>query len=346
MKKKLKIGWIGSGFVGQVAHLINFTNLDNTEILGLAELRPKLGKAVCQKYNIPNYYNNHKELLKNNELDAIVAIVRRNHTAPLAYEILQKGYNLFTEKPMAQTYDHGKKLVQIAKKNKCIYVIGNMRLHDQGVIIAKNYFDKFIKSKELGEIISFRTFCFAGADYCNIDGDIKTDEPSPTHKIWNTVPKWIPVKMKKNFEKFLTYFVHDISLINFFFNQLPKVNKYIYKKNSGNISFDYKSFYGTFEYGYLNQHRWDEGMEIYFTKGHIRIKLAPAFLRNVPAEVEIYSEKDGKKIISHKSDWTWAFKRQAEDFVNCIIKNKHSHSSGKNSLRDLKVIETSWKTLL
>ena len=50
MLKKIKLGWVGSGFVGQVAHLNSFTSLKDVEIVGLAELRPKLGKKICNKY--------------------------------------------------------------------------------------------------------------------------------------------------------------------------------------------------------------------------------------------------------------------------------------------------------
>ena len=165
MKKKVvKLGWIGSGFVGQVAHLFSFNNIPDVKIVALSELRPKLGHLVCKKYSIPNYYSDHKELLKRNDLDGVVAIVRRYHTAPLAKEILKKGFNLFTEKPMAATFVQAKSLVQISNKQKLKYIIGNMRRHDEGVLIAKKYFEKYKKSKELGEIISFRTFCFAGGD--------------------------------------------------------------------------------------------------------------------------------------------------------------------------------------
>lgn len=346
MKKKVvKLGWIGSGFVGQVAHLFSFNNIPDVKIVALSELRPKLGHLVCKKYSIPNYYSDHKELLKRNDLDGVVAIVRRYHTAPLAKEILKKGFNLFTEKPMAATFVQAKTLVQISNKQKLKYIIGNMRRHDEGVLIAKKYFEKYKKSKELGEIISFRTFCFAGGDYCNIDGDIKTDEPAPSNRIWPIAPKWVSKKNKKYFEKFLAYFVHDINLINFFFDKDPYKINTIMNKNGGNIQFNYGNFTGTFEYAFLDQNRWDEGMEIYFTKGRIKITLAPAFLRNYPAKVEIYKEKGGMLNISPKSNWSWSFQNQAKNFVDTIRENKKNNSTGSSSLRDMSLTEKIFKTI-
>ena len=50
-----------------------------------------------------------------------------------------------------------------------------MRRHDSAVMYAKEYFDKIQINKKLGEMISFRLYCYAGGDYCNIDGDIKVN---------------------------------------------------------------------------------------------------------------------------------------------------------------------------
>ena len=115
--KKIKIGWIGSGFVGQVAHLNLYEDISNAEIVALSELRQSLGKKVAKKNFISNYYKNYTEMLNSEVLDGVVLIVHRNHTAHFAEDILKKKFNLFTEKPQAPTFNIAKKLVSIAKKN-------------------------------------------------------------------------------------------------------------------------------------------------------------------------------------------------------------------------------------
>ena len=68
MSKKIKIGWVGSGFVGQVAHLNSYVSLKDAEIVGLAELRPKLGQEICKKYSIKKYYKDASILLSISEV--------------------------------------------------------------------------------------------------------------------------------------------------------------------------------------------------------------------------------------------------------------------------------------
>ena len=67
MKNNIKLGWIGSGFVSQVAHLNSFSSIPNVEIVALSEIRDS-GKKNCQKFGIRKFYNNYKEMIKNENL--------------------------------------------------------------------------------------------------------------------------------------------------------------------------------------------------------------------------------------------------------------------------------------
>ena len=58
---------------------------------------------------------------------------------------------------------------------------------------------------------------------------------------------------------------------------MPNIQKVIYNKNGGNIQFEYPKFFGTFDFAYIQQDRWIEGLEILFEKGSIKVELEPAF---------------------------------------------------------------------
>ena len=95
MSDKLKLGWVGSGFIGQVAHLSNYTDIPNVDILALAELRPKLGEIACNKYKIPRYYKDHLALLNDTDIKAIVAIVTKAVNIAVAASSLLFNFTLF-----------------------------------------------------------------------------------------------------------------------------------------------------------------------------------------------------------------------------------------------------------
>ncbi len=349
MEKKLRIGWVGAGFVGQVAHLSNYIEIPEIDIVGLAELRPKLGESVCTKYSIPKLYDDHLSLLEDGNLDAVVAIVRREHTASVALDVLTKGIPLFTEKPMAPTLEQGEMLVRQANKNRCLYSTGFMRRHDEGVKIAKALLDELVATNELGDVLFFRCYCFGGGDYCNISGHTKTSEPQPRHLILPIAPEWLPQTLEKEYESFLNVFVHDVNLIRYLVNHTPAVTHVDYRENSGSICFDFGNFPGVFEFAHLDTTRyWEEGVEIVFTNGRLVLELTPAFLRNQPACVKLYKEKSNgtTEMVNPRGDWTWAFKRQAQAFVDNLLNGTESLASGADSLEDLRLVETIWEKIV
>lgn len=197
--KKINIGFIGAGFISQVAHIPNYIDNDLCDVVALAELRPSLGHKVCERWNIPSFYENHHDLLNESSIDAVVAVVRRHHTAPIALDVLQSNKHLFTEKPFAQTFSIASKLVSEASSRKLIYGVGFMRRYDDAVQRAKFEFDSIMNSGELGSLLFTRVYLSAGGDYCNIDGDIKSDEPKPMHMVWEVAPDFVPSALHNSF---------------------------------------------------------------------------------------------------------------------------------------------------
>ena len=202
MKKKIRLAWIGSGFVGQVAHLSSFSSIPDVEIVALSELREELGKRNCQRFGIKKFYQDYKKMLATEKVDGVVCIVRRYQTYEIAKEVLSRKINLFTEKPMAPTLDQANKLVNLAKKNKLIYIVGNMRRHDSGILKAQKLFNKFLKNRALGNFIHYKHYVLAGGDYCNIDGYIPSKEKISKKRKFPDSPDWLPVQYEKNMRNF------------------------------------------------------------------------------------------------------------------------------------------------
>lgn len=348
--KKVRIGWIGSGFVGQLAHLENFAQVAGAEIVGLSELREGLGRKVCAKYGIPNYHSDYRDLISRDDVDAIVAVVQRQHTGPIAFDVLSAGKSLFTEKPMAQTREKAALLVERAATAGVVYSVGYMRRHDAAVQHAKQVIDELLTSRKLGDALFVRMYLSAGGDYCNIDGAIKTDEPKVTTAIWPTSPDWIPDNLRKDYEHFINVCGHDINLLRYLIGREPKVTYVDYRKKRGSlIAFDFGEFGGAFEWGdTLQPVRWEEGIEITFEKGNLRLDLPPAFLRNYPAKLVVYEDGGRGTGLRYEPtfDWTWCFRRQAEAFVASVASNSESIASGKHCLPDFDVIENIWRQIV
>ena len=346
--RKVKIGWVGCGFIGQVAHLVNYLDIPNAEIVALADLRPDLGAQVCHRYNIPRFYSDHNALLEDPEIDAVVAVVRRHHTASVALDVLKSGKHLFAEKPMAPTFAQAEPLALAAKENQLCYSIGFMRRHDEGVQTAKRMLDEVLESGELGALLYLRSYCFAGGDYCNISGYIKTDEPAPNHMIAPIAPDWLPDDKHKDYEHFLNVCSHTLNLVRYLTGKRPSVSHVEYRRPAGGVVvMDFGEYPGVLEFCDISQNRWVEGVEIFFERGSLHLELPPAFLRNQPAQVRMYKEtvNGPSQTVVSNPNWTWSFRREDEAFIQDILTGQTPVASGADSLEDHILIEEIWQHL-
>ena len=58
--------------MGQCAHLCNYVTVGECEVVAIAELRPKLGGLVAQRYGIGRVYTDHRQMLDREKLDGLV----------------------------------------------------------------------------------------------------------------------------------------------------------------------------------------------------------------------------------------------------------------------------------
>src|SRR5262249_49250885 len=100
-QRQLNIGMIGAGFIGQLAHLMNYVEIRECRVLALAEYRPDLRRRVAQRYDIPRTYATHHELLEDADVEAVVVVTPRPYTAPVVLDCLKAGKHVISEKPMA-----------------------------------------------------------------------------------------------------------------------------------------------------------------------------------------------------------------------------------------------------
>jgi len=339
----LKIGWIGSGFIGQVGHLNLYEDINIAKITCLSELRAKLAKKVSIKNNIKNVYLNYEEMIDKENLDAVVLIVNRNHTAFHAEKILKKKLNLFTEKPQASTYQGAKNLVKIAKKNKLVYATGLMRRHDEGIKYAKKLINKFKKNNTLGNLIGADFFCFAGGDYCNIGNYISTNEPKFNETLCPRYPLWLKKKYGRYYEEFLNVYIHDLDLMSYVLDEKLNIKQLDYNPSKiSNLLLNANNIPINFKWRKINANQWYEGFNIYFDKGSVDVKLNPAFLKNISSLVTINKYGKGGLINSQKLEnfsFNWSFYNQHIDFLNSVKNKTTPISDCSKTIQSMRIVD-------
>lgn len=336
---------IGAGFIGQLAHLMNYVEIKGCKVVALAEFRPELRNLVCQRYQIPRGYATHTELLQDTEVEAVIVVTPRPQTGPVVLDCLKAGKHVLSEKPMAGTVAQGHTLLAACPK-AALYAVGYMKRYDEGVQAAKKILDQLIKTGELGPVTYVRSHCFTGNSYCNADGHVVTEEKVTYESAgWPTAPDWLPEDLHRAYAVYLNTYSHNTNLLRYLFNETPQIEYTNLSVEAGQVAaLAFSTFNAVLETGKFSNRGWDEVTEIFFTDGRLIIHTPPALLKNVPARVELYRAGICQEIMSPQINWTWAFRRQAQAFVDDCFYPGNSLISGAEAIKDLEFVENLWKT--
>ena len=68
-KNKIKLGFIGLGFVAQQCHLPTFSVNPNFKIEAISDPYEDLRNRIAERFGIKNVYKSHKEMLEKSDID-------------------------------------------------------------------------------------------------------------------------------------------------------------------------------------------------------------------------------------------------------------------------------------
>lgn len=341
--KRVGIGMIGAGMVGQVAHLSNFVQIADCEVVALAELRPELGRLAAAKFGVPNVYASHRELLGDSAVDAVIVVTRRAATGPIVLDALVAGRHVLSEKPMTHSLEQAIQLVEAAASRDLCYTVGFMKRHDAGAQEAKRLLDEAIASGRLGRILLVRVYCHGGAFACATDGFVMTDETRPEGlTLWPIAPDWLPPECAEDYAWFLNVYSHDINLLRYLFDQSFTVRSADLSRRNGRVVLlDAGTFPVVLELAETQAEEWEEGVEVLFERGRLTLSFASPMLRNQPARVSLSCAGEGRT--EPAIEWSWSFRRQAEAFVRDIRTGGTPLASGADGLEDMRLVEEIWR---
>ncbi len=348
MTRKLNIGMIGAGFIGQLAHLMNYVEIPRCRVLGLAEYRPELRRRVAVRDEIPRTYATHQEMLADPEIEAVVVVTPRPYTGPVVLDCLAAGKHVISEKPMAGSSEQGQRLVDCARANTLCYAVGYMKRYDEGVQAAKRIFDEVMADGSLGPLLYARAHCYVGNSYCNAAGHVVTEEKAPYGDAgWPIAPAWLPGDQQKAYAVYLNTYSHNSNLLRYFFGRTPQVEYASLDADRGHVAvLNFGQCIALLETGRTSNRGWDEVTEFFFADGRLTLRTPPALLKNVPASIELYRAGTVQEIIAPQINWTWAFRRQAEAFVNAVLDGSPLLIGGDEAIEELRFIEQIWRTAL
>ena len=111
--RKLKIGLIGCGSVSNM-YLPHLSKSPYVELVSVCDIIPERARDQAKKYGIPNHYPHIDQMLAGAPFDLLVNTTDMQEHGRLNKQAILSGRHVWSEKPMANTYDEGKALLDLS----------------------------------------------------------------------------------------------------------------------------------------------------------------------------------------------------------------------------------------
>jgi predicted dehydrogenase len=337
--RKVRIGFVGVGGMGQCAHLRNYASLPDCEVVALAELKEQLGRQVAQKYGVRKVYRNHEEMLAKENLDGLVASQPFTRHGILIPELAQAKIPVFTEKPLAGCIEAGEKVVKAIQNAGTWQMVGYHKRSDPAMMWAKAEIERLKASGELGKLKYVRIAMPAGDWVAGGFWDlIRTSDPNPQME-WEKPASDMDAEAFKLYTGFVNYYIHQVNLMRHLLGEPYKVS---YADPAGVL------LVGHSDSGvpcniemsaYRTTIDWQESALVCFEQGWVKVELPAPVTMNRAGRVEVFKDAKGTtpQTVVPQMPWVHAMRQQATNFIRAIRGEIKPLCDAAEALEDLKV---------
>lgn len=339
--KKIKLGFVGVGGMGQCAHLKNYAALgDLCEVAALAELRPELARKVAQRYFVPKVYANHEDMLKHEQLDGIVASQPFTRHGTLLPELLLAGIPIFTEKPIAGTLAMGEKIVAAVKQSGTFHMVGYHKRSDPATMAAKAEIDRLKQTGELGKLKYVRLLMPAGDWIAGGFNDlIQSAEPCPPLQ-WDPADASLSKENYDSYISFVNYYIHQVNLLRHLLGEAYAVTHVdptavlLVGRSAGGVPcvIEMTPYQTTLD--------WQESALVCFEKGWVKLELPAPVTLNRAGRVTFFRDPGNgvqPQFIEPQMPGVHAMRQQAINFIRAIKGEIKPLCEAAEALEDLRV---------
>lgn len=146
----VKIALIGAGKMG-LSHLSILGAHPNVEIVGVCDTS-KMVVEVLERYSGYKCFSDYLKMVEESRPDAVFVAVPTKYHYPMVKELLNRGVNVFTEKPFCLNPEESSELTQLAKKTGVVNQVG---YHNKFVGTFREV-KKLVKDGFIGEVTHFQ----------------------------------------------------------------------------------------------------------------------------------------------------------------------------------------------
>ena len=144
----IRVGMIGLGRFSQF-HLKCLKQLSNVKLVAAADLNESRRLETAEEWGCACYAS-WQEMIDTENLDVVIVLTPEMHHTDPVLAALQAGCHVFVEKPMALTEQDAERMIETAKRNKRLLMVGHVLRFDPRMLAAR----QAVQQGEFGRIRS------------------------------------------------------------------------------------------------------------------------------------------------------------------------------------------------
>ena len=150
----VRVGVIGVGHLG-FHHARVYTELLNTEVVGIVDTNPDRAAAVGELLGVP-FYSDIDKFYKHARPDAVSVVVPTVLHYETARQALSSGVNVLIEKPVTSTVEEAEELLELAASRNLVLQVGHIERFNSAVQHVRNIIKDplFLQSRRIGPFSS------------------------------------------------------------------------------------------------------------------------------------------------------------------------------------------------
>ena len=194
---RVRLGCIGLGNRGDQV-LDAFLKHPETEVVALCDLSPAYMDFAAKKAGgSPRQYKDYRQLLEQNDIDAVVIATPDHWHALQTVHACQAGKDVYVEKPVSLRVTEGRRMVEAVRQHNRVCQVG---IHRRSVEVCREAAD-FVRQGGLGKVTAARAFHIQN-EWPNGIGDPPDSDP-PHDFDWDA---WLGPAPRRRYNKNRTFY--------------------------------------------------------------------------------------------------------------------------------------------
>jgi len=133
--QKIRAAVVGVGYLGRF-HAQKYAGAESCELVGVVDARPEAREKVAKELRTEAYAD-HRELL--GKVDAVSIATTTPAHFPIARDFLTAGAHVLVEKPITESLDEARQLIELAKAKGCVLQVGHLERFNAAILAAEPY---------------------------------------------------------------------------------------------------------------------------------------------------------------------------------------------------------------